>query len=547
ISDGSGRSTGLNVALAVVAGGLLGLSFPPSPFYSLAYVSFIPFFFLFERMKSFWQLVRYSYLYLIIFNILTLYWTGGFTHMKDPYLMTAGGLLLVFHPFFLMPGILLAWYVGKVLGRPWGLVSFIVLWVANEFIHSLSELSFPWITIGNSQAYDLFRMQIVEYTSVYGLSVLLLVFNVLAYFWIRLTTSGRWRFVSLESGLTVFALLLVYFVPWIYGRTVISKFALPDSSNKFRVGLIQPNIDPFEKWGTNGNLYPLERQLGTHLDETRSLAADSVDLVLWCETAIPFRVPAPSRLWIRSSLDSIGVPVLAGFPYQVLVDSAHASATAQRIGGSALYSEDYNSVMLLVPHTPVREIYKKIKLVPFAERIPYAETLHFLVEPLKWSVGISGWGLGRDTVLFSMQSRNGARENFAGMICYESVFPDFVRQFVLRGAQFLVILTNDSWWGNTSGAYQHMAFASLRAVENRRWVVQCANGGISGFVDPGGTIHQATTMYTSTTAWRDIEPRDGTTFYDRHGDLFAQLCLTIAVMFVAASLVRQVQSRVRKP
>jgi apolipoprotein N-acyltransferase len=209
--------------------------------------------------------------------------------------------------------------------------------------------------------------------------------------------------------------------------------------------------------------------------------------------------------------------------------------TATRIRRTNEYVEDYNSLMLVEPHRPVREVYKKMKLVPFAERIPYAETFRFLIEPLKWSVGISGWGIGKDTVLFVTKTRDGATDRFAGIICYESAFPDFVRQFVLRGAQFVVVVTNDSWWGNTSGAYQHIAFASLRAVENRRWIVQCANGGISAFVDPSGRIHQATKMYTTDAISRAIEPRSGETFYDRHGDLFAQLCCVIALGFLLSA------------
>jgi apolipoprotein N-acyltransferase len=367
--------------------------------------------------------------------------------------------------------------------------------------------------------------------------------------WIRYTTSKEWPFISLESGLVLFGLVAIYVAPWIYGKNVLEQYSFPDSPARFRIGMIQPNIDPFEKWAEAGTLDPIDRQLSTHLNGTRSLAADSVDLVLWCETAIPFRILSPGwiRYWmsLKSSLDSIGLPVLTGFPYQEVVDAARASATAQRIRNTNLYSEDFNSVMLITPGHPVREVYKKINLVPFAERIPYAETFRFLVEPLKWGVGISGWGLGKDTVLFSVESRRGIRQEFAGMICYESAFPDFVREFVLRGAQFLVILTNDSWWGNTSGAYQHIAFASLRAVENRRWVVQCANGGISGFVDPGGSIHQATKMYTAATMWRDVEPRTRITFYDAHGDLFAEMCLSIATIIVIVATVNLFRLRAK--
>jgi apolipoprotein N-acyltransferase len=527
------RATRINLILAVLSGCLLGFAFPPSPFYSLAYVAFVPFFFMTERMKSYGELTRYSYVFVFIFHLITVYWTGGFTHMRDPYLMMAGSLLLILHPFFYLPSILCAFFICRHLGAIWGFIGFVFLWIGYEYLHSLGEFSFPWMTIGNSQTYDLFRIQIVEYMSVYGLSFLILAFNVLAFFWLVRTTRNRWRLFSPPSLVAIVGLLLLYVLPWLYGsRMVNSNTSLPND-HPFKIGLIQPNIDPFEKWGEGSVPDPFWTQMGVHLNATRSFVKDSVDLVLWCETAIPNRILLPSHApdWktLKSALDSIGLPVLTGFPYTEFFDSAHAPITAHQISNSSAYYEDYNSVMLILPHQPVKEVYKKMRLVPFAERIPYAETVPFLIKPLKWSVGISGWGLGKDTILFSMKSREGREEHFAGIICYESAFPEFVRQFVLRGAKFVVVLTNDSWWGNTSGTYQHIGFASLRAIENRRWVVQCANGGISAFVDPMGRIHQATGMYTSAAFVSAIEPRSGETFYDRHGDLFAKVCSLLAL------------------
>ena len=192
-----------------------------------------------------------------------------------------------------------------------------------------------------------------------------------AYLWIRNTTRNHWKFDSSRSVLSLAALLFLYFAPWYYGKTVLKEYSVPASTASLRVGFIQPDIDPFEKWGVGGEPDPVGKQLGIHLSSTRLFVKDSVDLVIWCETAIPSRILSAGwrGYWqnLRLSLDSIGLPVLTGFPYQEIIDSSKASATAQKIGHSNLYSEDYNSVMLVVPHEPVREVYKKIKLVPFAE------------------------------------------------------------------------------------------------------------------------------------------------------------------------------------
>jgi apolipoprotein N-acyltransferase len=192
-----------------------------------------------------------------------------------------------------------------------------------------------------------------------------------------------------------------------------------------------------------------------------------------------------------------------------------------------------------VPGVGAGPVYKKIVLVPFAERIPYASALSFLIEPLKWNVGIGMWGKGKDTVVFSLPTRDGRDMKFASMICYESVYPNFVREFVSRGAQFLVIVTNDSWWGNTPGAYQHAAYASFRAIENRRWIVRAANGGISGFIDPAGRYHGETKLYTASSFSGTIEPREELSFYVRHGDIFAKACVTLAVVLILFTFLPQ--------
>jgi apolipoprotein N-acyltransferase len=125
------------------------------------------------------------------------------------------------------------------------------------------------------------------------------------------------------------------------------------------------------------------------------------------------------------------------------------------------------------------------------------------------------------------------------MICYESVYPNYVREFVKRGAEFLVIITNDSWWGNTSGAYQHASFASLRAVETRRWVVQCANGGISLIVDPTGKRQTTTDLYTRTKFIADISSLSDKTFYVQYGDVVAQLCLAISILMLMTAFLKK--------
>jgi len=135
---------------------------------------------------------------------------------------------------------------------------------------------------------------------------------------------------------------------------------------------------------------------------------------------------------------------------------------------------------------------------------------------------------------------------FSNMICYESVYPSLVSSFVRNGAEFLTVITNDSWWGNTSGPYQHRQIAILRAVENRRWIVQCANGGISCTIDPFGYLVMEQPMFTQAVATTSVEREQEMTFYAQHGDWFAELCTMLSVFFVIGAFGSKMYVRIRR-
>jgi apolipoprotein N-acyltransferase len=356
--------------------------------------------------------------------------------------------------------------------------------------------------------------------------------------------SKSWRFGSRPAIACAGVLLFVYLVPLLYGERVVRARERSVVGERVRVGAVQPNVDPWEKWGEGraSKWDSYRRQLAVLVEESEQLAAAGADLVLWPETAIPFEILSPryyhNWMELKVRLDSIGVPVFTGLPFAEAFDSAHAPVTAVQIKNTSMFVEYYNAATLIDRYHGAGRIYQKVVLVPFAERVPYSETFSFLVEPLKWGVGISGWGKGVEQHVYRMLTKRGSEVSFSGMICYESVYPNFVRNFVQQGAGFLVVITNDSWWGNTSGAYQHAAFASFRAVEHRRWVIQCANGGISTFIDPSGIHRESSPMYVKTSMVSDISSLNEETFYTRHGDVFAQACSAAAIGLLLFSVVK---------
>ena len=312
-----------------------------------------------------------------------------------------------------------------------------------------------------------------------------------------------------------------------------------------RVGIVQPNVDPWEKWEGSRSLEARWDQVQKYVGVMREEKKQGIEMSVWPETAILYDIPNFRNNFekLEETLDSLNVSVTSGYITYKYYEAGKAPAASSIIRASSVHYDSYNSILYLQPRSKGVQTYEKMRLVPFAERIPYADAVPFLIEPLRWSVGISNWGIGVDSTVFDDTIHH---TKFLAMICYESIFPEFVGSFVKRGAEFLVFITNDSWWGNTSGARQHSQYAVLRAIENRRWVVRCANGGISCFIDPLGNMYDKTQMYTEASLVRSIQPRSEQTFYTRHGDWLARLCGVISLLMIAGSFIGVIRSRTRE-
>ncbi len=520
--------------LAAASGILMGIAFPPFTFGSVAWFAWIPLFFLAEELRADRSFLRWIYFSMFVFNAITLYWTGGFIHGKDLYMMLAGTMLLVGHPLlFSVP--FLGWrFLRRRVGVAGSWAAFPFLWVTLEYLHSINQFSFPWLLFGNTQTNDLTMIQIASATGVYGISFIVAASNVVGYLLLSGILRKERRVLALPSVALAATLVCLWAVPRFVGARILATRTATNSSREVRVGVVQPNIDPFEKWSGHE-----ESQMEGLLRLTGFIADNGVDLVLWPETATPFYLLHPSSsMWlsrVREVVDRRSINLLSGVPDIVYYPSDAEAPRGSKISENGHRYDSYNSSMLLQPRQAEIQKYAKIVLVPFAEHVPYSESLNFL-NAAQWNFGLGGWSIGRDTTVFQFQARSGPAR-CANFICYESVFPGFVAGFVRKGAEFLTVVTNDSWWGNTSGAYQHERFAVLRAVENRRWVVQCANGGISCVIDPEGRVKDSLGMYRAGAFVARVQLNDEITFYTEHGDWFARLCVAIAGGTLALALL----------
>jgi apolipoprotein N-acyltransferase len=535
--------------LAILSGALLGFAFPPFHLGILAAFGVVPLLAAVRGLFGYRAALWYVYVAMFVFHAIALNWTGGYVHGNDPYMMIAGSVTILVHPLFYFLPMGLYLLIRKQFGEGRALIFLPAIWVGYEYSHALSEWSFPWLTLGNTQTFDLARIQFIEYTGVWGLSFWILAMNALIFFLcLRIVADIRttWRRVTaiLLAGLVMLAIL-----PSLYGLAVLSRAGSGEVAEgdpaAMAVGIIQSNVDPWDKWKANGfETYALYMDLTRRLVDSAGKAKP--DLVLWPETAAPLDVLGAQNATVLTSIKEHlarwNTSLLTGLPHKtVYADSAFAPGSARREKTTGIRYDWYNAAAFIESGSREPVWYGKMKMVPFAERVPYADMFQFF-DFLRWDVGIGGWQIGPDTTVFH-DARTGAR--FATLICYESTYPGFVAEFVRRGAEFLTLITIDSWWDHMSGAYQHQQIAVLRAVENRRWIARCAVGGISSYIDPWGHAHQSTELFTQRLLNGRVERRTGLSFYTSHGDLLGEMCLWLAVVLGAAGAGQAFLSRKR--
>jgi apolipoprotein N-acyltransferase len=219
-------------------------------------------------------------------------------------------------------------------------------------------------------------------------------------------------------------------------------------------------------------------------------------------------------------------------------DAALLSGAIDRVTRVEQWSSIYNASVLLQPAGQVPQMYRKMHLVPFAERVPFLDYIPWLGYATMSLSGISGWDKGTEHVIMRLKTPQGT-VRIANIICYESIFPEHVARFVGRGAELLTIVTNDGWYGTSYGPYQHLAIGRFRAIENRRAVARCANTGVTAFIDRYGRIMAEVPWWQEATLTADVPLERDLTFYTQYPDLLPQGALAASCLFIAMALVRR--------
>jgi len=439
-----------------------------------------------------------------VFFIGTIYWIGG--------VMAAFGGLSPILAYALMGGLalhlalfvgLFAWLLSLAMRR-FGLIGIWAapgLWVASEWLRAWLGWGFPWVLLGSSQATVVPIVQLASVTGVYGLSALLALTSTAAASLALNRGRAQWQ---RAAGVAALVAVITTLGMWRVATSSLTRDGVP-----IRVGLLQGNVPQEAK----SNVTYSDAITQRYLTLSRQALADGAQLVLWPEASVPF---------------IFAEDVTAAEPIRRLAREAHVPFVlgTDEIGRGRNGEHDkyYNAATLVGSDGTTQAMYRKVRLVPFGEYVPFKRLL-FFVGPLVEAV--SDFTPGDDLTVFESEG-----SQFSVAICYEAVYAAMAQAFVSRGSQLLTTITNDAWFGRSSAAYQHFEQASLRAVEQGRYLVRAANTGISGAVDPYGRVLRTTKLFETTEVTVDARLLSGHTIYYATGDVIVWLSLMLAAIVV---------------
>ncbi len=498
---------------------LLTAAFPPVNLSWLAFAALIPLLAAVSGRGPA-QAWRFGFATGLVHYLTLLYWVvytmqtyGGLPlYLSLPVLVLLAAYLAVYPAAFA---------AGLALMRlsPWVLVpGAAALWTGLELIRAHLFTGFPWALLGYSQYSRLPLIQVADITGVYGISFFIVLVNAGLWIFFSALCGAGWRgpAVSKGSAAGVLGLVLIAAAGLAgYGQWRLDEVVgLESAAPQRKVAVVQGNIDQTLKWDPAFQTASVEKYLAL---SARAMA-QGPDLVVWPETATPFYLfyQQPLTGMVTGFVARSGTPFLVGSP-------------SFRPNGEAM--DYFNSAYLIDAAGRPAGRYDKVHLVPFGEYVPLKRYLPFLGKMVAQVGDFKSGPLGATLAW-------GGRR-LGVQICYEIIFPRLSRQMVAGGADILVNMTNDAWFGRTGAPYQHFAMAVLRAVENRRTVVRAANTGISAVIGPEGRVALRTELFEDAAFTRSVPLMAEKTFYTRFGDVWAGLCLVVSLVLLGVGFWRR--------
>lgn len=502
-------------AVSLTAGILLGLSFPPVDLSYLSIPAFILLIHLANSVDSYKELIKFSFPGFLVWNLITTYWLMMASVGAGIGANIANSLIMVIPLCFMR-------FFQERFSTSYIVVSLqAASWVTYEFLHHNWDLAWPWLTIGNAWANQVGLIQYISLTGHLGISL-----------WVILTAAFAYQALQYHSRQLALYTVLILLIPPAVSLAYFG-FTNPqlEAENSVRVTVIQPNHDSYQDFGgMSGNREVIDSLFSI----TNKIKQADSELIVWPENAIESavlldsyevnRVADSAAAWQANFI--VGIGLITTYPQGSAPDLYRGYYR-----GSVPFNV-YNSALFVDANRSISQYHKR-SLVPFVERFPFVNFFATIdiFDWFDWGL-LAGYGKGE---LPSMLKT----PNFitTGLICYDSVYPGWIREFVNSGAGFITIITNDGWWGNSSGHLQHFAYARLRAIEFNRWVVRSANNGTSGIIRSDGTVEQKTKFWLRTGFNSTIPVLTNQTVYARFGDWLAYQSLGLVLTFWVIGLL----------
>ncbi len=525
------------IGLALASSLMLSLAWPANGFAPLIFIAFVPLLYLQEEMGGRPGLARQKgvfglvYLSFLVWNTLTTWWIWNST---DIGAIGAIGLNSLFMAtvFWLFHQTKISLYDNKK-----GFFILIAYWLTWEWFHLDWDLSWPWLNLGNVFASRHKWVQWYEITGTGGGTLWILLVNILIYKSIKILRKEGHRSLAFLKSLALSFSVIV--IPIVISYGLYTTYEEKGLEAEFVV--VQPNFDPYTEQYETPPAEVVERNLSL----ARRAITPKTDFVISPESAIQ------EEIWMELLDQSAGLKQVSDFineyPNLAVVIGAstfshvpenkvndHAARKFRRSDG---YYFAHNTAFF-IDSTAGFDFYHKSKLTPGVEMMPSWR----LLKPLKdYAINLGGTvGTLKTNDFRKVFSVGDSSFRLAPIICYESVYGEFVAGFVRNGANLLTIITNDGWWGNSPGHRQHLSFARLRAIETRRSIARSANTGISAFVDQRGDLYQATPYREQAVIRQTLLTNDRFTFYVLYGDFLARIALFVSAIFLITGLVRSI-------
>jgi len=498
-----------------------------------------------EYKRKSWVVFGLSYLCFVIWNIVTTGWLYGSKNPDGSHSMMAVVFPVLVNSFLYSLVFQCYHWYKNAQGTYWGMAFLVAIWMSFEKFHLNWELTWPWLNLGNAFSDYPKLIQWYDTLGSTGGSFWILLVNLLIFYTIRIWEAGRKR---KDLIINISATVLLIGLPMIISLIKFNSFN-EKPIGEVSVLMLQPDLDPYGEKYSKDSITIQNDLLALAENNTKG----KIDYYIAPETALPGRGSISETAFEKSELLNNVKGFLAKHPgsvfttgissHKYFLDKNNVPKNAYQIN-DRVWVESYNSAVQIIPNQKV-EVYHKGKLVPGVEIFPYMNVLKPLLGDAMINLGgtVASLGTDKERVAFSNPYNKG---KIAPIICYESIYGEFVTDYVKKGANFLGIMTNDSWWGVTEGHKQLLSYARMRAIETRREIVRSANSGISAHINAKGEILGDTFYGDQTTLFAKVNLYNGETFYVRTGDFLSRVSIFALGFLVFYFLIKRFQNKMKK-